>query len=106
MYVDKFDICRQIIFYLLILPDFYMFIRHHFCVFVFLLRQNNLRFLVVDKLDPSYADSLPSKPAFYCLSELLDTLRGNALQYHKHTRVMLKRLHRYVTIPVILSTVA
>jgi len=55
---------------------------------------NSRPLFCVDMLDPVYADSLPSKPAFYCLSEVLDTLHSNSALYHKHTCVMLNRLHR------------
>jgi len=57
--------------------------------------------LCVDVLDPDYVDSLPSKPAFYCLNEVLDTLHSNAVPYHKHTCVMLNRLRRSVINPVV-----
>ena len=55
---------------------------------------SNKSLLCIDKLDEVYADSLPSKPAFCCLNEVLDTLHSNAVPYHKNTRVMLNRLHR------------
>ena len=50
--------------------------------------------LHTDMLDAVYADSLPSKPAFGCLNEVLETLHSNAVPYHKNTRVMLNRLHK------------
>ena len=79
---------------------FNIYICHIFIsVFVFLHKKNRYSsqqqvFLYVDVLDPVYADSLPSKPAFCCLNEVLDTLHSNSVPYHKNTCVMLNRLHR------------
>jgi len=76
----------------------FTYVKHVISLFVFFIRKNRRlhqqALLCADMLDSVYADSLPSKPEFYCLSEVLDALHSNSVLYHKHTGVMLNRLHR------------